>query len=134
MAVAQTDTRYAKKSRSRIARHQLSSLVWRHSFYPFNTISPGCENSLYPCAAHSHLTTMSTTIPEPPPPPITDSSAENAAEISQTPISDKMGQDSNVQTVKNEGDASAKSKQASNDGLKNYFVSNLCAFVTLAKD
>lgn len=77
---------------------------------------------------------MSTTIPEPPPPPITDSSAENAAEMSQPPMSEKTGQDGNVKIVENEGAASAKSKKASNDGLKNYFVSNLLAFVTLAKD
>lgn len=69
---------------------------------------------------------MSATTVEPPPPPIADSPAQHAAEISQTTMSEKTEQNGNVKIIEDEAAASAKPK-ASNDGLKNYFVSTFFA-------
>lgn len=77
---------------------------------------------------------MSTIVPDPPPPPIVDSLAQNTVDMSQTTMSEKKKQDGNVDIIENEGAGSAKSKQASNDGMKNYFVSNVCSLVTWAKN
>lgn len=76
---------------------------------------------------------MSTTTVESPP-IIADSPSEHAADMSKPPISEKTEQHGNVEITENEGTASEKPKKASNDGLKNYFVSNLCSLVALAKN
>jgi hypothetical protein len=55
-----------------------------------------------------------------------------ATATTQTPIPEKMENDSSVKVIENEGVVSTKPKEASKDGMKNYFVSNFCWLDALA--
>lgn len=60
---------------------------------------------------------------QPPPPPVADLEGEHVTVMSQTQASEKTAKDGDVRIEEDQAAASAKSKEASTDGMKNYFVS-----------